>query len=208
MGSRVTIRVVRAVIFDFGGVLACMGDPYGRRKWERFLGLEEGTLFKAVLDTEVSLRATLGQVSEEDMWRQIGANFGLDAEQLAEFRHDFWLGEQINHELVTFLRELRPRFKTAILTNAWSGAREELSGFGLDKEVDLTVVSAEEGVAKPDPRIYQIAAERLSVQAGEAVFLDDLVENVRGAQTAGMQAVHFGNSAQAIAEIRGYLNHR
>jgi HAD superfamily hydrolase (TIGR01509 family) len=64
------------------------------------------------------------------------------------------------------------------------------------------IISAEEGVAKPDPRIYHIAVERLGVRAEAAVFVDDLPENVQGAQAVGMRGVQFKNNAQTIAEIK------
>lgn len=197
---------IQAVIFDFGGVIARLDNVYGQRKWERYLGLSKGELFKIVLDSEVSTRAMVGKVPEAEVWKQVAATLALNDAQSRAFRRDFWQGERLNVDLVRFIRGLRPRYKTAVLTNAWSGAREEFTrDFGLHELVDVMIISAEEGVAKPDLRIYQIAAERLGVRAHKAVFVDDLAENVGGAQAAGMRGVHYKNSAQAIAEVRAYL---
>jgi epoxide hydrolase-like predicted phosphatase len=67
------------------------------------------------------------------------------------------------------------------------------------------IISAEERVAKPDRRIYQITMERLGMDPGEIVFVDDLIENVEAARQLGINAVHFQNNAQAITEVQRYL---
>ena len=56
---------------------------------------------------------------------------------------------------------------------------------------DDVVCSADVGLAKPDPRVYALAASRLRLEPGECVFIDDLAGNVEAARAAGMLAVHF-----------------
>jgi epoxide hydrolase-like predicted phosphatase len=198
---------LEAVIFDFGGVLVRTEAQSGRQKWEAELGLPEGGLAQTIYWSEASYRACLGQVPEESVWQHVSATFGLDAEQLSELRRDFWSDEQLDVELVEFLRQLRPRYKTAILSNAWSGARAAFTqAFELDRVVGEMIISAEEGVAKPDPRIYHIAVERLGVQPEEAVFVDDLAENVEGARAVGMKGIQFKSTTQVIAAVRQYLD--
>ena len=95
----------------------------------------------------------------------------------------------------------------AALSNAWSGTRAAMTThYGLDRLVDLMIFSDEEGMAKPDARIYHLAAGRLGVQPGEAIFVDDVPRNVEAARAVGMLAVHFRDTAQAIAEIEAYLD--
>ncbi len=198
---------IRAVIFDFGGVLVRTIDPSGRQKWEARLGLADGELSKIVFDSEAASRAMLGQVSESAIWEHVASTLRLDAAQLAELERDFWSGDWLDTELVEFLRSLRPRYKTGILSNAWSGAREAFVNlFGLGQVVDAIIISAEEGVAKPDRRIYQIAAGRLGVQLHEAIFVDDMLENAQAAQAAGMYGVQFKNTPQTINAIKRYLD--
>lgn len=198
---------LEAVIFDFGGVLVRTEVQSGRQKWEARLGLPEGRLAQTIYWSEASYRACLGQVPEESVWQHVAATFGLDAEQLGELKRDFWADERLDVELVEFLCQLRPRYKTAILSNAWSGARAAfIQVFGLDRVVDEMIISAEEGVGKPDPRIYHLAAEQLGVQPEEAVFVDDLAENVEGARAVGMKGVQFKSTTQVIAAVRQYLD--
>ena len=200
---------MRAVIFDFGDVLARLEDPSGQRKWEKHLGLQEGGLAMAVFESEVAGRSMVGHATEAEVWEYVAVNFGLDDERLAELQRDFWSGWRLDTKLVGFLGNLRPRYKTAILSNAWPGTREVFTEmFKLDQAVNEMIISAEEGVAKPDHRIYQIAVSRLGVQPDEAVFVDDLVENVQAAQAFGMWSILFKSTQQAISEVQGYLNGR
>jgi epoxide hydrolase-like predicted phosphatase len=67
------------------------------------------------------------------------------------------------------------------------------------------IISAEVGLAKPDPRIYQLALEKLGVQAGDSIFLDDFKENVEAARAVGMLAIHFVDPQTAIAELNALL---
>jgi epoxide hydrolase-like predicted phosphatase len=198
---------LKAVIFDFGVVLVRTEVRSGRQKWEARLGLPEGGLAQAIYWSEASFRACLGQVPEESVWQHVAATFGLDAKQLDELKRDFWSDERLDVELVEFLRQLRPRFKTAILSNAWSGARAAfVQVFGLDRAVDEMIISSEEGVGKPEPRIYHIATERLGVPPDEAVFVDDLAENVEGARAVGMKGIQFKSTAQVIAEVQQFFD--
>jgi HAD superfamily hydrolase (TIGR01509 family) len=74
--------------------------------------------------------------------------------------------------------------------------------FQLNKLVDLQVFGGEEGVAKPDVRIYQHTTTRLGVRPEESVFVDDMEYNIDAAQRLGIHAIHFTGTAQTIAEIQ------
>ena len=71
---------------------------------------------------------------------------------------------------MTQLRTLRAHVRVAALTNNWSFARRLLEARGIALDFDPIVNSAEEGLRKPDQRIYRIALERLRVAADETVF--------------------------------------
>jgi epoxide hydrolase-like predicted phosphatase len=71
---------------------------------------------------------------------------------------------------------------------------------------DVVIFSAEVNLAKPDPRIYQLALTELDVRAEDAVFVDDFIENVEAARALGIHGVHFKNSQQARSDILAFLN--
>lgn len=112
----------------------------------------------------------------------------------------------LNAEMARYFSALRPRYRTAILSNSFVGARErEQRAYGFADTCDLLVYSHEEGVGKPDPRFYAVACERLGVAPKEAVFVDDTPACVDGALAVGMTAVRFVDCAQTIAELTGLL---
>jgi putative hydrolase of the HAD superfamily len=197
---------IKAVIFDVGGVLRRSETEEGRRKWEARLGLAQGELADIVFDSPLAWAATLGQASDAAIWEDVSTRFSLDAEQLRQLKRDFWSGDQTDEELVRYLGGLRPHRKTALLSNAWPGARRVFSErMGLADAVDEIIISAEEGVAKPDPAIYWIALRRLGVKPREAVFVDDVAANVEAARALGMHGVQFRTREQTIADVNRIL---
>ena len=194
--------MIRAIVFDFGGVLVRTEDHSGRRQWEARLGLSERDLDRLVFDSDIAIRATVGEVDDSAVWDNVAAALKLAAEQIENFRSDFWAGDKLDQDLVALLVALRPRYKTAILSNAWSNGRELIARtYGLDQVVDTIIISAEERLAKPDPRLYQRVAERLGVKPEEAVLVDDYLANIEGARAAGWQAIHFRAGLDMRAEL-------
>jgi epoxide hydrolase-like predicted phosphatase len=124
------------------------------------------------------------------------------------FMRDLWteyLGT-LNVELADYCRSLRPRYRTAIISNSFVGARSrEQERYHFDEITDLIVYSHEVGMSKPDPRIYRLACARLGVRPAETVFVDDNELMVDGARAVGIQAVLFEDNAQAIAAIEHRL---
>lgn len=197
---------IRAIIFDFGGVLVRTEDQTGRLRAAARLGVSPQELYAAVFDSPVAAQATLGRAPAEAVWAHVQERFGLDADELARLRADFWAGDRLDETLVAFMRSLRPAFKTGILSNAWSDGRHIIAErFGLAQAVDDIIVSAEVGIAKPDARIFRLAAARLGVEPDQAIFVDDFPANIEGARAVGMYVVHFKQADQAMAEVRALI---
>lgn len=193
--------MIRAVVFDIGGVLEITPDLGVDRRWEDRLGLPAGEIDERLAD--VWTGGQLGTITLDDVHLALRDRLGLDEQQLTAFMADVWreyVGTA-NTELIEYARALRPRYKTGILSNSFVGARErEQAAYAFEDLVDDIVYSHECGMAKPDPRIYDLVCERLGARPAETVFLDDVEQNVAGARGAGIHAVHYRDNAQAIAE--------
>jgi epoxide hydrolase-like predicted phosphatase len=165
---------IRAVVFDIGNVLEITPDLRVDRRWEARLGLAAGDI--AARMNDVWRGGSLGTITLDDVRQAVRDRLGLDAQQLAAYMADLWreyLGTA-NTELIKYARQLRPRYRTGILSNSFVGARErEQAAYGFEDLVDEVVYSHEAGMGKPDPRIYALVCARLGVQPGEMVFLDD-----------------------------------
>ena len=195
--------MIRALITDFGGVLVRTANAASRRALEARLGLPPHTIEDRVFGGDASLSGQRGEMSYTAVWEQIGRDLELNGRMsIEEFRDLFFSADVLDAELMTFVRGLRPALKIGLLSNAWDNARQVFTHvYPIADAFDAIVISAEEKVMKPDPRIYRIALERLGVQAAESVFLDDMPENVRGAEAVGMRAVQFRSTEQARSEI-------
>jgi epoxide hydrolase-like predicted phosphatase len=199
--------VYRAIIFDFGGVIVRTISQEGRIKWEKRLGLDKGQLSKLVFNSDTANLATLGKVPESKVWENLGNRLNLDQVDLMQLQDDFWAGDRLDNQLVDFLSSLRSEYKTAILSNAWTGARQAFYGnFHLGDKVETMIISSEEGIAKPDPKIYHLAVERLGVSENEAIFVDDFMVNVEAANSVGMKGLQFINTEQIIKDIHTLLD--
>jgi epoxide hydrolase-like predicted phosphatase len=197
---------VRAVLFDIGGVLEITPPTGWPERWEARLGLRPGELRE--LGGEVWEAGAVGAISEAEVHRRLAELLGVDDAVVRALLDDLWaeyLGT-LNVELVEYVRGLRPRYRTGVISNSFVGARErERERYLLDELTDLIVYSHEVGMSKPDPRIYELACARLGVRPEETVFLDDLDEMVDGARAVGMQALLFEHNAQAIVEIEALI---
>lgn len=197
---------IRAIIFDFGGVIVRTEDQTGRLRAAARLGVSLDELYHTVFDAPIAAQATVGAVSAAAVWAHATALFRLDPPALAQLQADFWAGDRRDDALVAFIRALRPAYKTGILSNAWSDGRWIIGEkFGLANAVDDIVISAEVGVAKPDGRIFELALARLDVRPEEVVFVDDFARNIAGAQALGLRTVHFKDAEQAMAEVRAWI---
>ena len=153
--------------------------------------------------------AMTGASDEEVVWQSIASMFNLTSDELSEMQTDFWSDNEVDEQMLSFLEKANKLHKTAILTNAWQGLRSTIAEkLGLGNLVDVIVISAEEGLAKPDPRIYQLTVARMSVSCEEVIFVDDRWENVQGAQAAGLEAMLFRTAEQTIRELERYREGR
>ena len=194
-------RLVRGLIVDYGGVLTTdvfasfrtfceaeglaadtvrdrfMGDPEARDLLER---LETGRAGEA--EFEAAFAKVLG-VAPEGLIDRLFGHMAPDEAMIAG---------------VLAARDAGVR--TAMLSNSWGEDRYDREQ--LARLFDAWVISGEEGIRKPDPEIYELAARRLDLPPSECVFVDDLPGNLKPARALGMATVvHRGDAAATLAEV-------
>ena len=109
--------------------------------------------------------------------------------------------ELVYPEAEACLQELHKRYKIGIIANQVPGSRERLEKIGLLKYIDIVVASAEEGVAKPDLRIFRIALDRVNCKAEEAVMVGDRIDNdILPANELGMITVWIKQGLGGLCE--------
>jgi epoxide hydrolase-like predicted phosphatase len=197
---------IRAIAFDVGGVLERVESPdlALTAKWRVRLGMGEPEFRSAVARVDPDDLVTTGHLSEAEYRQRYADALGLSPAQTDDFMADLWdwyCGE-LDAELVAYAAALRPQFGTAILSNSADGARrEEEARYSFSELVDTIIYSDEVGLAKPDPRIFELTCRTLSVAPDELIFLDDVPENVAAACRFGIHGIAHRSTPESIAAI-------
>jgi len=198
---------IRAVIWDIGGVLVRTEDREPRMRQAERLGLTREALVYLVFDSEMGQKAQLGAVSAKELLEYVCQAVHLPVEEAANFEQEFFAGDSLDVDLVNYIRSLRTRYRTGIISNAWDDVRSTIKErWKMADAFDQIVVSAEVKIGKPDPRIFKLALENLGVAPEEAVFIDDFAHNIEGARAVGMHAIQFQTSEQIRADLDAFLN--
>jgi epoxide hydrolase-like predicted phosphatase len=201
---------IRAVAFDIGGVLERV-QPYDvfTDRWRRRLGLTEADFAAALAPVNRTDVIGTGVLSEPEIRQAYAAAFGLTDARAEEFMADLWdwyCGE-LDHEMTSYARSLRPRYRTGILSNSMHGARRvEEERFGFSEMFDVIVYSHEIGLVKPDPRAYQVLLDQLGAPPDQVIFIDDRQDNVDAAARLGMHGVlNADDTAATISAVEALL---
>ncbi len=197
---------IKAVVFDIGGVLEITPSLGWVEKWETKLNLEPGDLGERLKD--VWEGGSLGTITEADVHQKISEIIGMSAQQVDDMMQDLWteyLGA-LNTEIYEYCRKLRPQYRTAILSNSFVGAREkEEEAYKFSEIVEMLIYSHEVGLAKPDPKIYELTCERLGLRPEEVLFIDDHESLIEAARACGLHGVVYHHNEQVIADIEACL---
>lgn len=196
----------RAVFFDFGGVLMRTEFQAPRQKLaERFL-MDYDQIDQAVFGGESARQASVGEISENEHWEAVLKRLRQPPSALEAFRGQFFGGDIIDRQLAAYIRDLRGKCQTGLISNAWSGLRALLEKEGLLALFDTVIISAEVGTVKPGRRIYEMALEGAQVAASRAVFVDDMPQNIAGCEEVGMKGILFRETEQTMAGIEAFLS--
>jgi epoxide hydrolase-like predicted phosphatase len=196
---------IRAVFFDFGGVIMRTEYQAPRQKLAERFNMDYEEIDKAVFNSESARRASLGEITEDEHWASVLRRFKQPASETQSFRDQFFGGDIIDRDLVEYIRSLRGNVHTGLISNAWSGLRDFLAKEKLLDLFDTVVISAEVRVTKPSAKIYQLALEQAKVSAEEAVFVDDFPENVAACQKVGMTGILFNDPQKSLDRLHRVL---
>jgi epoxide hydrolase-like predicted phosphatase len=196
--------MIKAIVFDIGGVLVRTEDRSGRQYLENKYLLSPGGTDKLVFQSQASQDSTIGLKSVASVWAHVAKTLRLSDEQVQEFMQNFWQGDRLDHELINFLISLRKDYQTALLSNAFKDSRTYLANeYNIieGQTVDHLLISSELGVAKPDHKIFQILADVLQCEYTEILFVDDFKENIEAANELGIHTIWYQQGMDLINEI-------
>ncbi len=200
-------QAFRAILFDWGGVFTlARRSTFPTEQLERNLGIPQGTLSKRLYDNDYWTRAQIGEITDEEFWYLTLQQFNIsDQRGIAKFKAALFKGEssRLRGGMVNLVKQLKQNYIVALLSNADNIFRDLLeTKFHANKLFHDVIISAEVGVAKPDPKIFTIACGKLGVEEKDCVFIDDSGRNVESAMSVGIRAIQYRNTIQLIKELK------
>ena len=160
------------------------------RALDRAHELPRSSVFETLYRSEAwhGIERGIGDVTQwvEDAHGELERRAGRSLPRL----HEEWRASQTAIAAnVGLVRRLRTRYKLSVLSNADVSLRGRLEREGIGEIFDDVVISAEVGMAKPDPAIFRLALDRLGLAPAECVFVDDWDQNVEAARAIGMRGL-------------------
>ncbi len=194
---------IRAVLCDLGGVLVLYDETEIVRKIESVAARRVDSPEVAQDLLRLKERSDRGTIGPEGFFRELKRILGLRVgyEEFVEIWCDnFWL----NDDAISAIKWLGRERRLVLVSNTdvlhWKYLDRK---YGLAKLFDGVVLSYRVGVVKPEPEIYKIALEKAGVTPGEAVFVDDIEENVEAARKLGMAGILYQPGVDLVGEIEG-----
>jgi len=183
-----------------------MVDDRPRLKLAEQLGLPLSQLDNLVFFSNSSQKASRGEISVGMHWEAVRNALGIRIEDMPGFLEQYWSADDVNWQLLDTIRDLHPRYKVGLLSNAWDDLRLTLqTRWDIAGLFDELIISAEVKMVKPDPRIFRLAADRLGVQPVEIVFIDDIADNIEAARKEGWIAILYQDTQKTIDVLNKYL---
>ena len=184
--------MIRGIIFD------CFGVLYG--------GSLETLASQAPPDRRLEVHdmnsaKDYGYINYQEYLEQVGVIIGATPERVDAIMREHHVP---NQALIDYAVSLKGKYKTALLSNIGDQIMDRLFDGKVDDFFTTVILSYREGIAKPNPDIFRLAAERLGLAPEECIMIDDIESNCDGARAAGMQAIlHTSNelTEQYVAEL-------
>lgn len=198
-------RAIRAVLFDFGGVLAEEGFRAGLHAIARLNGLDPEALHRHGIDTVYASGYVTGKAREADFWRLMRNrfHFGEDDAALTEI---ILARFTLRPEMIELVRDLRSRgLACAILSDQtdWLDRLDRRDDFY--REFDRVYCSYRLGKSKREPSLFDEVVADLALRPGEALFLDDDPGNVERARSRGLRVLCCDTATQCRAGLQNLL---
>lgn len=186
--------MIKAIIFDCFGVMQLGAHRALEEKFPHF---------QRELD-ELTKSGDYGFINQEEYIRRVTEITGTSHDEVVQIVIKDY---HFNKDLAEYIKKsLKPYYKIGMLSNIGRGwVQNFFDEYQLHDIFDVAVLSGDEGVTKPHPQIYELAAERLNAEVEECIMIDDLPENIAGADAAGMQGIIYGNLRQMKQELEELL---
>ncbi len=195
----------RAVLFDYGGVLAEEGFHQGLHALAVRNGLDPERVLAVCAEVIYASGYLLGRGTEGDFWRLLRARLGF-RESGDAVRTDILARFRLRPRMLELVRGLRARgLRCALVSDQvdWLDRLDARDGFF--REFDRLYISYRLGKGKADASLFDDVVTDLGLSPAQALFIDDNPGNIERARSRGLEAWLFTNEADCQARLAGLL---
>ena len=197
--------MIKAILFDFGVVLAEEGFREGLKAIGREKGLDPEDFYKTSADLVYQTGYITGRADEHFYWNAVRERTGVKGKD-EEFREEILKRFKLRPEMAEVVEKIKSSgFIVAILSDQtdWLDELDQRTPF--HSHFDYVFNSFHLKKTKRDPSTFRGVCTFLSVPPGEALFVDDNLENLKRAQTQGLRTIHFKDTREFQIEIKRFV---
>lgn len=199
MSGAVSEPQPNGLLVDFGGVLTT-------NIWHSFKAFSdsEGLDADAIKDSfrgdapgiQLLRRLEKGEIADADFEAQFGALLGVEPSDLID---RLFAGLRPDDKVIAAVTAVKASgVPTGLISNSWGTGIYDRAPLHI---FDAAVISGDVGLHKPQPEIYHLGAERLGVPVTDCIFVDDLRENIAGAEAVGMRGLLHRDSDETVGAL-------
>ena len=192
---------IKAVLLDYGGVIADEGFQNGLRAMAREQGLDEDMMMNVARSAVYDSGFVLGWGTEDEFWQWMRDASGLKGSN-AELTRRILQGFVLRPWMIEWVQQLRAQgYITGILSDQshwldWLNERDHFFGF-----FDHVFNSYHMGEGKRASGLFSAIAEQLALAPDEILLVDDMKSNIERAQAAGWRGIHYVDKAGFLETI-------
>jgi len=197
---------IKAIIFDFGGVIIHYPPYTFRKEIAKFLKTDFEIVNKEI--DKIELDFVTGKINEREFWKKL--SFALNIVVSEKDKKNFIINEfskdaRLNKDVEKIVIELKNSgYKVGMISNILEPHAEYSKYQNWFKHFSPVILSCEVGLRKPDERIYKLMLGRLRFRTNECIYIDDREVNLKPAEKLGMKTILFQNTNQFKKELISY----
>lgn len=195
--------MIKSIVFDWGGVLIDRPTPGLLKYFSKYFNVSEEKFNNAHKTYAASFQK--GTLLEDNYWEKMCTDLSKNKPvEKSLWKKAFRSVYQEKTDVFNIATVLK---KNGYMTGFLSNTETPAMSFFYEQKYnmfDVLVFSCKEGFRKPEKEIYEITLRRLNTKPEETLFLDDRIENIRGAESLGIQTILFKDSEHLREKLASF----